>query len=151
MQGTAAITVSSHSHTGHLALTGPSIRSASRPDLSPSGVSGHVSVPTKASRTPPDTPHPHTIQPEEVLDVRPREQVLQNLGRVVHGAPGVSRPGLRDHGGHERAESVQVSVGQPLEDTGLRLQAAKRRRGVSYGSAFKQQEEVSPGRFSNLS
>lgn len=68
-----------------------------------------------------DTPCGHTIQFEEMLDVRPREQVLQNLRQVMHGLPIAPGPGLGDHSGHERAELPQVSVRQAVEDTGLRL------------------------------
>lgn len=56
-----------------------------------------------------------------MLDVWPREQVLQNLNQVIHGFPIAPGPGLGDHSGHERAELLQVCVREALEDTGLRL------------------------------
>lgn len=76
-----------------------------------------------------DTPCEHTIQFEEMLDVWPCEQVLQNLKQVMHSLPIAPGPGLGDHSGHERAELPQVSAREALEDTGLRLRENEEREG----------------------
>lgn len=69
------------------------------------------------------TPHKRTVQFEEVLDVWRREQVLQHRAQVSHRGPAVSRPGLGDHGGHQRAKPPQVVLRESLEDAGPRLRS----------------------------
>lgn len=62
-----------------------------------------------------------TIKAEDMFNVRPREQVVQNLIKIPLRLPTPDGPRLHDDGGHELAELAHVVGRNLLQEIALRL------------------------------
>lgn len=71
-----------------------------------------------------------TIKAEDMFDVRPREQVVQNLIKIPLRLPTPDGPRLHDDGGHELAELAHVVGRNLLQEIALRLPGHTERAGT---------------------